>query len=123
VSTRILALDGEGQAEFFADYAQWETREKTRSKEDSSAASATQSARSGKAKKKLGYLQQREMDGMEEKIRGAEGRLEAARAALHDPKIASDFVALEKRGSEVEALTTEVVRLYARWAELEAQQG
>jgi ATP-binding cassette subfamily F protein uup len=123
VSTRILALDGQGRTEFFADYSQWETRQKTRSRTDTAAPPTAQPARTAAPKKKLGYLQQREMDGMEDKIRKAEERLEAARRALHDPNIASDFVALEKRGAEVETLTAEVVKLYARWAELEAQQG
>lgn len=123
VSTRILALDGKGGAVFYADYDQWE-QERRRSV-------AAPQARAKKSKddesspkprpRKLGYLDQREWDGMEARILQAESRLEACQAALEDPAAAADHVALQERNDALSRAQAEVDRLYARWAELEAR--
>jgi ATP-binding cassette subfamily F protein uup len=128
VSTMILALDGEGGAETFADYAQWE-------------ASPARDARAGRAvpaeggatdvtrdrqrprSKRLGYRDQREWDGMEQTILHSEETLKSCQRAVEDPAIASDPVALQARYAALEAARAEVDRLYARWAELEARQA
>jgi len=118
VSTRILALDGEGNAEYFADYPQWEARpprEKPQTTNNQQPTTAKPKA------KRLGYLEQREFDAMEEKVLDAEERLAEARRLAEDPSIASDARALEQRHAELAAAQAEVDRLYARWAELEAK--
>ncbi len=80
VSTVILALDGRGGAATFADYAQWEAAR------DAGGAGAAQAGRSAPPErerarpKRLGYLEQREWDGMEQAILDAEAALEACRA-------------------------------------------
>ena len=118
VSTQILALDGRGGAEYFADYGQWETREV----ED------RRSRLSGQAKapvlqksKRLSYLEQREYDAMEETLLDAEERLEYARQRANDPKVAADADALQERFAALTTVQDEVDRLYARWSELEAK--
>ncbi|HEV3486024.1 MAG TPA: ATP-binding cassette domain-containing protein, partial [Vicinamibacterales bacterium] len=115
VSTRILALDGRGGAEYFADYAQWEAN---RRKPDVARASARAPEARSKTKR-LSYLEQREWDSMEETLLAAEERLAEARRLAEDPAIASDARALEQRHAELAAAQDEVDRLYARWAELE----
>jgi ABC transport system ATP-binding/permease protein len=126
VSTIILALDGEGGARTFADYAQWEAardaaprpeREASRPARARTAASPPSRAR------RLGYLEQREMDGMEQAIQQAETALAACRLAAEDPGIASDAHELQSRYAAVEAARAEVDRLYARWAELDAKRA
>ena len=72
--------------------------------------------------KRLGYLDQREWDGMERAILDAENAVEACRRAAEDPGIASDPAALQTRYAALEAARVLVDRLYARWAELEAKQ-
>ena len=72
--------------------------------------------------KRLGYLDQREWDGMERAILDAETAVEACRRATDDPGIASDPAALQTSYVALEAARTWVDRLYARWAELEAKQ-
>ncbi|MGZ7039655.1 MAG: ABC transporter C-terminal domain-containing protein, partial [Thermoanaerobaculia bacterium] len=70
------------------------------------------------SRKRLTYLEQRELDGMEETLLAAEERLEFARTRAEDPSIATDAAALQERFTELAAVQEEVDRLYARWTEL-----
>lgn len=119
VSTQILALDGKGSAQYFADYAQWEVN-RAEAKPQKTAPSAAPKPTAPKAKK-LSYMEQREFDAMEGTVLAAEEKLEAAKAAAEDPTIASDPAALQTRYAELHAAQTEVERLYTRWAELEGK--
>ena len=126
IATVIVALDGQGGAETFADYAQWEGARRERgvtTKPLTTAPLTLPSPRRGEGEKgkRRGYLEQREWDGMEAAIVEAETALEACRRAAEDPTIASDPAALQARYAAVEAARAEVDRLYARWAELEAK--
>jgi len=124
VSTQILALDGNGGAGYFADYGQWEAAERgTRNKEH-----GTRNAERGTADrpgptrtKRLGYLEQRELDSMEDAVLAAEEHLSEAKRRAEDPAIATDASALQERYAELSAAQAEVDRLYARWAELDAK--
>jgi ATP-binding cassette subfamily F protein uup len=122
VSTTILALDGQGRAEIYADYAQWEATRTARTPAPRAAADLPPSRERGRAKR-LGYLEQREWDGMEQAIEEAESAAEVCRLAAEDPGIASDPGELEKRYRALEAARTEVARLYERWAELETKRA
>jgi ATP-binding cassette subfamily F protein uup len=122
VSTTILALDGQGRAETFADYAQWEAARAAAApppRKPSAPAPERERVRS----RRLSYHEQREWDGMEEAILAAEETLEARQREAEDPAIASDPTALEERYAALEAARAEVDRLYARWADLEAKQS
>jgi len=57
---------------------------------------------------------------MEGRILEAEERLETCRQAAADPAVAADHVALAARIEALSAAQSEVDRLYARWADLEA---
>src|SRR5713101_8209039 len=121
VSTMILALDGAGGAQTYADYAQWEA---ARPQERVARAVADAvPARERPRTKRLGYLEQREWEGMEQAILAAETAVVACRGAAEDPGIASDPVALQARYAALEAARAEVARLYDRWAELEGKQA
>ena len=122
VSTRILALDGKGGAEYFADLTQALQPRRPRPAAPVQA-TAAQPAAPVKAAKRLGYLEQREFDTMEATVLAAEQRLEKAKKDAEDPAIAADADALQKRYAELVAAQAEVDRLYARWAELEAKQA
>ena len=124
VSTRLLALDGRGGAVPYADYDQWEQGRRLAAAEpvkvsprETKAGAAAPDGRP----RKLGYLEQREWDGMEARIVEAEARLEACREAAADPAVAADHQALAARVEALTAAQAEVDRLYARWAELEAK--
>ena len=122
VSTVIVALDGRGGVETFADYAQWESARDTAGPPRRPVA-ATTPERARSRPPRLGYLEQREWDGMERAILDAERAVDACQSEVDDPTIASDPAALQQRYAALEAARADVDRLYARWAELEAKQG
>jgi len=123
VSTMILALDGEGGADTYADYAQWETARIKRAPSPRAQAGTPPAVEPRPRTKRLGYLEQREWDGMERAVLDAETAAEACRRAAEDPGIAADPAALQARYAALEAARAEVARLYTRWAELEAKQA
>jgi ABC transport system ATP-binding/permease protein len=124
VSTFVLALDGQGGAEYFADYPQWEARRAAAQAPAKPDVPRPPSAREAKpAAKKLSYKEKLEWEQMEAKILAAEEALEAARRAVEDPAVASDSAALHARCAALEEAQREVERLYGRWAELEEKQG
>ncbi len=136
IATVIVALDGEGGVETFADYVQWERARSLRRRSlDSSPLTSGpltsgpltlpspqrgEGERRGRSRR-LGYLEQREWDAMETAILEAERAVEACRRAAEDAGIASDPAALQARYAALDAARAEVDRLYARWAELEAK--
>ena len=123
IATLIVALDGLGGAGTFADYAQWEAAwQESRSARRPVAAVTQSASRRGEGRaRRLGYLEQREWDGMEEAIMAAEAAVERCRTAAEDPEIASDPAALHERYTALDTARAEVDRLYARWAELESK--
>src|SRR6266702_267590 len=87
VSTMILALDGAGGAQTYADYAQWEAAQQAPAPR---VVADELPARERPRTKRLGYLEQREWEGMEQAILAAETAVAACRGAAEDPGIASD---------------------------------
>jgi ATP-binding cassette subfamily F protein uup len=122
VSTIIVALDGRGGTETFADYSQWEAARTTAAPVPRTAPERER-VRERAAPRRLAYREQREWEGMEQTILEAEKALDACRRATEDPAIASDAAALQERFAALEAARADVDRLYARWAELEAKQA
>ena len=127
VSTIVLGLDGQGGAERFADYSQWETWQaerlqasQTNARVSSRSTAGTESSSS--SKRKLSYLEAREYASIERRVAAAEEVLEAKRVQAEDPAIASDGARLVTAHAELEAAQQEVDELYARWAELEKKQ-
>ncbi|HEV2846320.1 MAG TPA: ABC-F family ATP-binding cassette domain-containing protein, partial [Thermoanaerobaculia bacterium] len=122
VSTHVLALDGKGRTQYFADYAQWEAHRESAEATSKPAPKAAAAPKETKPSKKLSYREQQEWDRMEEKVLEAEETLAAAQAAVEDPAVASNPTELQARCAAMEAARVEVERLYARWAELEEKQ-
>ena len=125
ISTIVLGLDGSGEAEPFADYAQWEAwleqrKEKPETTTLQSEVSKPKSEPS--AKKKLSYLEAREFAGMEQRIAEAEGGLQQKKTEAEDPAIASDAARLLAAHAELDRAQRELDALYERWAELERKQ-
>ncbi len=125
VSTIVLGLDGEG-AESFADYSQWESwqvgrREsaKIRARGKEARLVGTTAEKPTPARRKLAYLEAREYATIEQRIAEAEQALQAKRAQLEDPAIASDGPRLITVHEEMETAQNSVDTLYARWSELE----
>jgi ABC transport system ATP-binding/permease protein len=127
VSNVVLGLDGQGSAETFADYAQWELWQAGRKQPVKANARplprAPAAASSMPAKGKLSYLEAREYAGIEQNIDEAEKTAQAKRAQLEDPAIASDGPRLLAAHAELEAAQEKLDALYTRWAELEKKKG
>jgi len=119
VSTVVLGLDGEGGAEVFADYSQWESARSAKTARIEKEAPAPRPVPS--IRKKLSYLEAREFDQMEQRILAAEESLDAARASFEAAGVVSDPVALQQGYAAMQAAEAEVEKLYARWAELESK--
>ncbi|MFL6443880.1 MAG: ABC-F family ATP-binding cassette domain-containing protein [Candidatus Sulfotelmatobacter sp.] len=126
VSTIVLGLDGQGGAESFADYSQWELWQAARKQEaaqkDGSSPRAAAPRAAPSAKKKLSYLEAREYGGLEQRIAEAEESLRRKRANADDPTIASDAERLLLAHIELQQAQKDVDALYERWAELEGKQ-
>jgi ABC transport system ATP-binding/permease protein len=120
VSTAVLGLDGQGGAQLFADYWQWEQAKieapKPVKKDAAPVTSTTPS------KKKLSYLEAREWEQMEARILAAEQEHEAIQAEMHSPEVVSDGPRLQSCYARLQATDATIQQLYARWAELEAKQ-
>jgi ABC transport system ATP-binding/permease protein len=126
ISTIVLGLDGQGGAESFADYLQWESWqaerkqfEKVRSGGNEALRAATAAEQPAPARRKLAYLEAREYATIEQRIADAEKRLLSKRAQLEDPAIASDGPRLLTAHTEMEAAQRDLETLYSRWSELE----
>ncbi len=123
VTDGVVALDGTGGTERFADLDQWQQArtasgvaavgERTRE--------AGGGGRRGSRAPRLSYREQVEWDGMDDAILAAEAELEAARGEVEDPAIASDAPALADAFARMRRAEEAVDRLYARWAELESR--
>ncbi|MDH4098582.1 MAG: ABC-F family ATP-binding cassette domain-containing protein [Nitrospira sp.] len=128
VSTILLALDGNGRAESFADYAQWEATQARNERADrrpgqnrSAAADAERTSPVPK-RKGLTYREQKEWDTIEQKIAKAETTVTTCQVAAGDPAIVADAEALRTRYAALETAQAAVDQLYARWAELEEKR-
>ena len=124
VSTVVLGLDGQGGAESFADYGQWETWQAERRVDRHETTTSSppirgSSAQSVQTQTKLSYLEAREYAGIEQRITEAEQKLQSKRTAFEDPAIASDGPKLVAAQAEMEAVQNDLDTLYARWAELQ----
>ncbi len=126
VSKQILALDGKGHAEYFADLAQWEDWRANRKSQESRKASVSTTktdTSSAKPKKSLTSKEQKELEGMEEAIHAAEEKLKEAQTRMEDPAVASQVTELLKRHKEVDAQKAALEVLFKRWEELEAKKN
>jgi ATP-binding cassette subfamily F protein uup len=137
VSTQVIALDGRGGAQHFADYDQWEANRGTPaaasqfgSRQGAAKKETAERVTAGKAKpeekragaRRLSYLEQREWDGLEAAVLEAETQAAEARRRAEDPAIAADAGTLQRRLSELNDVLAQVDRLYVRWAELAEKQ-
>lgn len=132
VATQILAFHtapGElGQISAFADLSQWQTfhesQRSKRTKAGRSKISETTEAPAQPAKrKKLSYKDQRDWDTIEERIHALEAELTTLETEANRPEVASNSAKLIELHTKMSERKASIDELYARWAELEAQQG
>ena len=128
LSTVVLGLDGLGSIGSFADYSQWDVWQRAQQgtgarNADDLPPIATAKTPAPAARRKLSFSESREFETIEARIARAEDALRARLAALEDPAVTSDHVALQQASVNVETSRKAVEHLYARWAELEEKKG
>ncbi|HTA42867.1 MAG TPA: ABC-F family ATP-binding cassette domain-containing protein [Bryobacteraceae bacterium] len=122
LSTLLLALDGEGGTEFYAELAQWERSAILKKAPPKNAAPQPALPRDSTPKKKLSYLEARELERIEADVESAEENLASKRTMLELPDVVSNPVRLIELSAEIEAAERRVDSLYTRWAELEGKR-
>ncbi len=127
VSTQLLAFDPAGPSGStslieYADLGQWQTARGARAKTQAAAspAAGSSSTPSNSRKRKLGYKEQRELDGIEARVLAQEELVAQLTAQSNDPKISSNFSKLTEVTGELEKAQAELERLFVRWSELES---
>ncbi|HXR98612.1 MAG TPA: ABC-F family ATP-binding cassette domain-containing protein [Terriglobales bacterium] len=123
VSNAVLGLDGTGSAGIFADYSQWEASNSGLAAPAPERRPAAGVFPSVAAKKRLGYLEEREYATLETRIEAAESARVRAQARLEDPAVASDHAALLAAMNDLTEAQEAVDALYRRWSELESKRG
>jgi ATP-binding cassette subfamily F protein uup len=114
---RLLYLDGEGGAQFFADYDQWLEHHRDRP----AAPTAKASPRPAAIKpQKLAREERKELGRIERQIEKAEGIAGDLRRQLHAPEIQCDADRLAEIYAAHQEALERVEALYRRWAQLEA---
>jgi ATP-binding cassette subfamily F protein uup len=130
ISNVVLGLDGQGHAERFADYSQWDQWQAEQKSLANKSAGVSRSAAAGQpansaadtvAKKKLSYLDARDYATIEDRIAAGEALVAEKQAVLELQEVVTNAARLQTALAEAEAAQTAVEALYARWAELEAK--
>ncbi len=127
LSTELLALDGDGNAQTYAELAQWERARELAAAQVAGASASkrpatTRPRRAPAPAKGLAWKEQVEFEEMEERIALAESEVEARRRHLADPAVMADHVRLNELCDELHVAQAHVDALYARWAELETRR-
>jgi ATP-binding cassette subfamily F protein uup len=130
VATRILAMEGDGHVVGwpgnFTTYRTLKAQAEA-ARPAPVAAGTRKPIESGppaaRTPGRLGYLEQRELEGMEAAIESAEALRTRAEAALVDPTVYVDAGRSREAQTELERASAEVERLYARWQELLERAG
>jgi ABC transport system ATP-binding/permease protein len=124
ISTHLLALDGHGGVQFFADYAQWESLRPTsasalRSRGTDKSAPSKGSPSKDPPFKPLSTNEKKELEQMAQRIEAAEAHVAEVAKRLEDPAIATNHVKLQAGMDELHKAQAAVAKLYERWEDLE----
>ena len=115
LSNQILYLNGQGKAEFFADYpqsVQFIQSQKKSPKEIEKIQSVK--------KKKISYEEQKELSRLPVKIQKAENELAALQHQLTNEEIIKDQKKLQNLCEQIEKINKQIKVLYERWEKLES---
>jgi len=120
VANVVLALDGDGGAKVYADYAQWELAQKQAEVPEPKSKAAQKAKSAAGKRKRLSYNEQRELEQMETTIHKNEQLVEQCQQEVAAPHVQADHALLRQSCERLEQAQAEVERLYRRWQELEA---
>jgi ATP-binding cassette subfamily F protein uup len=131
VATAVLAFEGDGRATRYpGNYEMYRTLKEQSERAAETARPAPAAPRASPAVPtlesrrrpgKLGFKEQRELEGIEGAILEVEARKTSLEASLADPATyRKDGAGVAKLRADLDAASADVDRLYARWQELEA---
>lgn len=129
VCDQYIGLKGAGAWARYGDYEQWERElgqqfgDSEKPKKETAPTKAAPEAAPPTKRKKLSYKDQREYDGMEERILEEEARLEEYQAEMADPANAANSALLAELYEKTAVQQKKVETMYERWSELEAMVG
>jgi ATP-binding cassette subfamily F protein uup len=124
VSTRILALDGQGSAFAVADCAQWEDlAERIQAARNAPVSTKAAPAARSNTAGGLSKNERRELERLPEKIQTAEAAIAALDARMAEPAVISNTAETQRLWAEREQAQTALGKLYARWEDLESRSG
>jgi ABC transport system ATP-binding/permease protein len=115
----LIYLDGNGGAEYFADYDQWLQYRKARLSATPQSNDISQSL-SNKKPHKMAYEARKELNRIERQIEKAEDVADDLQKQLHDPEIMCDADRLAKIYTKHQEAQKKIEQLYQRWEKLES---
>ena len=115
---RLLCLDGEGGAHWFADHHQWLASRRPAG--DGAPEKARAPSAPEKKPQKLAYEARKTIDRIQRQIEKAETVAADLERRLHDPAIQCDAQKLARLYAEHQEAEDNVAALYRQWEELEA---
>ncbi len=122
--TELLALEGDGRTNRYAEYAQWESARQAEQEQIAKPAVVKALPRKSTAPAKpLTWKEERELEQMESTILNAEAEVEALLRAMQDPAMLADHQRLHDLSRRHHETEEHVRSLYARWEELEAKRA
>ncbi|MBF0352993.1 MAG: ABC-F family ATP-binding cassette domain-containing protein [SAR324 cluster bacterium] len=116
LSDQLLYLDGNGHAEYFADYDQWLQSWNRQQSLQKNAGKDPQK----KQTKKLTFEEQKELGRIDKKIEKAEEAVAVLQQKMHESEITSNVQKLSELYAQLQEAEDKVAQLYQRWEELEA---
>jgi ATP-binding cassette subfamily F protein uup len=126
VATGILAFEGDGRVVFYeGDYSSYLARRPAQEPKLRTAVPKVEppfkTSPPVEKARRLSFKEKEELKTIEEKILAAEARVEELQATLNDPSIYKERAAdVPSLVAGLESARSDVERLYARWAELDA---
>ncbi len=131
VVTQVIAFEGDGKLmEYVGGYEDWvrvkkfETAQQSPQREISSKQAAPAAAPKAKSASKLSFKEQRELEEVPQRIAALEREQEEIAAALSAVNLYRDNPAHAKQLQErTSVIEDELLRLMARWEELESRQA
>ncbi|CAB1276537.1 ribosomal protection-like ABC-F family protein [Candidatus Nitrosacidococcus tergens] len=120
LSNQILYLDGNGKAEFFADYHQWFTLNNNQLVKKNNLISKSSKSQEKKIAQGLSYEERKELNRIEQKITKAEQIITDLQQQLYGSEINNDSEYLAGLHAQIQQAQAQTDQLYQRWETLEA---
>jgi ATP-binding cassette subfamily F protein uup len=128
VANSILAIDGNGGWETFADYEQCEEKldrfvplMHSSTKSEAPAAAKEKKPRDRSASGLMSTAEKRELAGLPEKIEHVENELKKLQKEMESPIVAANYTRLQELDEKQRSKHEELEGLFARWELLEAK--